>query len=48
LGLEETEENKGLLNDLSVKITFLDDDLEDGVISEEEAVSKIKEIQSKI
>lgn len=48
LGLEETEENRSLLNDLSVKVTFLDDDLEDGVISEKEAVSKIKEIQSKL
>jgi len=48
LCLEENEENRNKLNDLSVKVTFLDDDLEDGVISEEEAISKIKEIQSKI
>ena len=46
LGLEETEENRSFLNDLSVKITFLDDDLEDSIISEEEAVLKIKEIKN--
>lgn len=44
-GLEENEENRAFLNDLSVKITFLDDDLEDKVISEIEAVFKIKEIK---
>ncbi|MDD3032756.1 MAG: hypothetical protein PHF88_02195 [Candidatus Pacebacteria bacterium] len=48
LCLEENEENRNKLNDLSVKVTFLDDDLEDGMISEEEAISRIKEIQSKI
>ena len=46
LGLEETEENRSFLNDLSVKITFLDDDLEDSAISKEEAVLKIKEIKN--
>ena len=46
LGLEETEENRSFLNDLSVKITFLDDDLEDSIVSEEEAVLKIKEIKN--
>jgi len=48
LNLEETDENRSLLNDISVKITFLDDDVEDALISEEEALQKIKEIREKL
>ena len=48
LNLEETDENRSLLNDISVKITFLDDDVEDSLINEEEALQKIKEIREKL
>lgn len=48
LNLEETDENRGFLDDISVKITFLDDDVEDALISEEEALQKIKEIREKL
>ncbi|MDD4662216.1 MAG: hypothetical protein PHG24_02960 [Candidatus Pacebacteria bacterium] len=48
LNLEETDENRSLLNDISVKITFLDDDVEDCFINEEEALQKIKEIREKL
>ena len=48
LNLEETDENRGFLDDISVKITFLDDDVEDSLVSEEEAVQKIKEIREKL
>ncbi|MGI6341146.1 MAG: hypothetical protein ACOX0B_02985 [Minisyncoccales bacterium] len=48
LNLEETDENRSLLNDISVKITFLDDDVEDSLVSEEEALQKIKEIREEL
>jgi len=48
LNLEETDENRSLLNDISVKITFLDDDVEDSLINEEEALQKIKEIRERL
>ena len=48
LNLEETDENRSLLNDISVKITFLDDDVEDALINEEEALQKIKEIRERL
>ena len=48
LSIEENDQNKSLLNDVAVKITFLDDDLEDNLIKEEEAVEKIKELEQKI
>lgn len=44
-GLEETSENKRLLDDIAIKINFLDDDFEDGAISEKEAILKIEELQ---
>lgn len=48
LNLEETDENRGFLDDISVKITFLDDDVEDALINEEEALQKIKEIRERL
>lgn len=48
LNLEETDENRGFLDDISVKITFLDDDVEDSLINEEEALQKIKEIRERL
>ncbi len=48
LNMEETDENRSFLNDISVKITLLDDDFEDGFIKEEEAIQKIKEIKEKL
>ncbi|MDD4661874.1 MAG: hypothetical protein PHG24_01155 [Candidatus Pacebacteria bacterium] len=45
LGLEATSENKRLLDDIAIKINFLDDDFEDGAISEKEAILKIEELQ---
>jgi len=48
LSIEGNDQNKSLLNDVAVKITFLDDDLEDNLIKEEEAVEKIKELEQKI
>lgn len=46
--IEENDENRSFLNDISVKITLLDDDIEDGIVKEEEAIQQIKEIKAKI
>ena len=48
LNIEETDENRNFLNDISVKITLLDDDIEDGLITENEAIKQIKEIKAKL
>ncbi|MDD4358655.1 MAG: hypothetical protein PHY30_02450 [Candidatus Pacebacteria bacterium] len=48
LNIEETNQNKAFLNDIAVKITFLDDDLEDSLISEDDAMKKIKELENEI
>lgn len=48
LNIEENDENRSFLNDISVKITLLDDDIEDGIVKEEEAIQQIKEIKAKI
>lgn len=44
--LEETKQNKSFLNDVCIKIIFIDDDFEDSVISEEQALFKIREVQN--
>lgn len=48
LNIEEIDQNKAFLNDIAVKITFLNDDFEDKLISEDEAIKKIKELENKI
>lgn len=48
LNIEDTDQNKSLLNDIAVKITFLDNDLEDNLIKEDEATKKIKELGDKL
>ena len=48
LNIEDNDENRSFLNDISVKITLLDDDIEDGLIKEDEAIEQIKEIKAKL
>jgi len=47
LGLEENIENKRFLDGIAIKINFLDDDLEEKAISEEEALLKLQNLLTK-